>query len=125
VVLKALAVPREKPLRILIDALDEAQKPDGLDRELLRPLAELPAVRLIVGSRCPRKDRPPLGERAEVLDLDAPQYFDEADIAEYVIQRLQRRDSATPYTPSARVRLRRSRAPLRTRPRSHSCSPGW
>lgn len=72
VVLKALAAPREKPLRIVIDALDEAQKPDMLDRELLRPLAELPAVRLIVGSRCPRKGRPPLGERAEVLDLDAP-----------------------------------------------------
>jgi WD40 repeat protein len=95
-VLKVLST-QEKPLRIIIDALDEAQKPDALDLELLRPLAELPVVRLVVSSRCPRKDRPPLGERAVVLDLDE-KYFDETDIAEYVIRRLQRLDPATPYS---------------------------
>ena len=96
-VLKALATERPKPLAVVVDALDEAQKPEELDEKFLRPLAELPTVRLIVGSRMPREDTPPLAERAEILNLDKPEYFDEGDIIEYVRRRLRRIDPPSPY----------------------------
>jgi hypothetical protein len=49
---------------VVLDALDEAERPAEIAAELLRPLAELPpvagreAVRLLVGAQLPRVRRP-------------------------------------------------------------------
>mgnify|MGYP002621924344 CR=1 FL=1 len=45
-------------LTVLVDALDEARQPVVIARSLLRPLAELPGVRLIVGTRASTMEGP-------------------------------------------------------------------
>ena len=45
--LRALA----RPVTVLVDALDEAQEPELIARTVLRPLAELPDVKVVVGTR--------------------------------------------------------------------------
>ncbi|MFJ5547365.1 caspase family protein [Streptomyces sp. NPDC093225] len=79
---------RRRPLRIVVDSLDEAGP--GGDRaearriawDLLRPLAGVPCVRLLVGSR--RELLPHLGDRVPLIDLDEGTYADDTDTAEYV-----------------------------------------
>jgi WD40 repeat protein len=73
---------RTEPIGIVIDALDESAEPAVLERELLRGLAACPAVRLIVGVRR-SVGRAILDGSAVTLDLDAPAYFDPADVAGY------------------------------------------
>jgi hypothetical protein len=68
-----------RPARIVLDALDESLETERLERELLQPLAASAAVRLTVGGRR-RGDRAPLAGIAEVIDLDAPEFFERDDI---------------------------------------------
>ncbi|WP_030206793.1 caspase family protein [Streptomyces sp. NRRL S-87] len=90
---------RRRPLRIVVDSLDEAGP--GGDRaearriawDLLRPLAGVPCVRLLVGSR--RELLPHLGDRVPLIDLDEGTYADDTDTAEYVEKVIS--DTGAPY----------------------------
>ncbi|MGA5203217.1 caspase family protein [Streptomyces variegatus] len=85
-VLRALG-ERERPIAVLIDALDEAgtagDAAEGarIARELLQPLSVLPAVRLVVGTRRPLI--PALGRAVDVIDLDRPEYIGPDDVRAY------------------------------------------
>jgi hypothetical protein len=105
---------REEPVRIVVDALDEAQDPAGLATVLRRLAVEASdtGLRLLVGTRpggpscrwltglglTGRDDDPAL------IDLDVSGYLERADLAEYVRRRLSQPDLAaspghadTPY----------------------------
>ncbi|MDH3193578.1 MAG: ATP-binding protein, partial [Acidimicrobiia bacterium] len=61
----------ERPVTVLVDALDEAADPLGLAADLLRPLSALPQVRLVAGTRRSLDedvDRPDAQPRTDVLD---------------------------------------------------------
>ncbi|MFE2309952.1 AAA family ATPase, partial [Streptomyces sp. NPDC059411] len=49
---------RHEPLTLLFDALDEAEQPLVIADQLLRPLAALPTVRLIIGTRRSTREGP-------------------------------------------------------------------
>jgi hypothetical protein len=90
---------RERPLRIVVDSLDEAG-PGGDKSEarriawdLLRPLAAVACVRLLIGSR--RELLPHLGDRVPVIDLDERVYAEDTDPAEYVEKILT--EAGAPY----------------------------
>lgn len=81
------------PIVIVLDALDEAGsgtaadaggkgEPRRIARELLRPLSEVPGVRLLVGTRPELVSS--LGLSMHVLNLDDPRYLGADDIAGYV-----------------------------------------
>jgi WD40 repeat protein len=85
----------EPPVVIVVDALDEAGSGTAVDaggrgeprriaRELLRPMGEIPAVRLLVGTR--RELLTSLGTTFTTLDLDLPIYRTDEDVAGYVRQ---------------------------------------
>ncbi|MFJ7340814.1 caspase family protein [Streptomyces sp. NPDC101110] len=90
-VLRALG-ERERPIAVMIDALDEAgtagDASEGarIARELLQPLSVLPAVRLVVGTR--RHLIRALGRAVEVIDLDRPEYMEPDDIPSYALSLL-------------------------------------
>jgi WD40 repeat protein len=87
-----------KLLRVILDALDEAAQPVEIAEQLLRPLSELDSVKLLVGTRTVHVASLP---RAEVIDIDRPEYAKEKDIAQYVKARLLRaaeQGQATPYS---------------------------
>ncbi|ALO13233.1 Putative WD repeat-containing protein [Streptomyces venezuelae] len=78
---------RQRPLTVVIDALDEAG-PAGdateakrVARELCLPLSTLPAVRLLIGTRRPVV--PHLGRAVDVLDLDVERWNEPSDMIEY------------------------------------------
>jgi len=61
----------EQPLTILADALDESQEPIVIAEELLRPLAQLPHIRVVVGSRRSLDEGPDLPDPTSFELLDA------------------------------------------------------
>lgn len=89
---------------VVVDALDEAVDPFKIARELLRPIAVLPNLRLLCASR---PDGGKGGRRVEGLgtatieiDLDQEAYLGSEDIKTYVESRLLAVDdpiSTTPY----------------------------
>ena len=99
----------EPSIVIVVDALDEAGsgtaadaggrgEPRRIARELLRPMSEIPAVRLLVGTR--RELLTSLGTTFTTLDLDLPVYRSDEDVAGYVRQVLLAADEPeipTPY----------------------------
>jgi hypothetical protein len=87
---------RREPLRIVVDALDEAAEPAAIARQLLQPLNEMESVKLLVGTRVNLLDAL---RGAEVLDIDTPEHADQRDIARYVEARLLRADEAGKSTP--------------------------
>ncbi|MFE2555707.1 hypothetical protein ACFXGT_06675 [Streptomyces sp. NPDC059352] len=103
--LGALAA-RRAPLRLIVDALDEAGEAHGDDTEarritqsLLRPLLRVPCVRLLVGTRPHVLDAFD-GEDTVVLDLDDTRESSGQDIAHYARRLLQAPDgpgSRGPY----------------------------
>jgi WD40 repeat protein len=99
-VLRRLAA-RERPVRILVDGIDESTEPSRLEHFLLQPLAECKNVRLIVGSRR-LGDRIPLNETADIVDLDSRAYLDLQDIAAYVEARLTKSFPPTGYADDRR-----------------------
>ncbi|MER5182011.1 caspase family protein [Streptomyces sp. NPDC002896] len=93
---------RDRPIVVVVDALDEAG-PDGdvnearrIAREFLKPLADESNVRLVVGTR--KHLLQVLGEAVVTMDLDAPAYADNADVAGYVRALLL--DEDNPGSPS-------------------------
>ena len=100
---------RHRPFVIVVDALDEAGsgiaadaggkgEPRRIARELLRPLSEVPMVRLLVGTRAELVAS--LGTAMRVHDLDDAAYLGEHDIDEYVANVLlaeHEPDVPTPY----------------------------
>jgi WD40 repeat protein len=91
-------------LAVVVDALDEAVKPDEVARLLLRPLARSEGgagVRLLVGTR-PHLVGLLGAAPTDILDLDDPGYFDRGDLAEYARRCLLAESLATddPQLPS-------------------------
>jgi WD40 repeat protein len=107
---RALEQRRGQAFNLVIDALDEATsaaQARQIVSRLILPIAETCAIagaRVVVGTR--RVDDggellATLGAAAQVLDLDAPEYFAEDDLAAYVLATLalvgdERQDN--PYT---------------------------
>ncbi|MFJ3973527.1 hypothetical protein ACIPYR_36040, partial [Streptomyces parvus] len=65
---------RQKPLTLLFDALDEAEQALVIADEILRPLAVLPTVRLIIGTRRSTHEGPdrPAPTDSDILDTLHP-----------------------------------------------------
>ena len=98
----------ERPVVIVVDALDEAGsgttadfvgrgEPRRIARELLRPMAEIPGVRLLVGTR--RELVRALESAMTVIDLDTRHVGTEGDIRGYVRQMLLASDEESVRTP--------------------------
>ena len=96
------------PIVAVLDALDEAGsgtaadtggrgEPRRIARDLLRPMSEIPGVRLLIGTR--RELISSLGTGFEMLDLDAPAYADDEDVAGYVAAVLLAADEPDVKTP--------------------------
>ncbi|NUP50105.1 MAG: hypothetical protein HOW97_22750 [Catenulispora sp.] len=96
------------PLVLVIDALDEAGsgtaadtggrgEPRRIARDLLRPMSEIPGVRLLVGAR--RELIPSLGATFTKVDLDTPRYRADQDVAGYVAKVLLAADEPDVKTP--------------------------
>ncbi|MEU6976801.1 caspase family protein [Streptomyces sp. NPDC046371] len=98
------------PVVIVVDAVDEAGsdtaadagghgEPRRITRELLRPMSEIPGVRLLVGAR--QELLGPLGSTFTVMDLDREDYrATREDVSGYVARVLLANDEpeiATPY----------------------------
>ncbi|MEU1274060.1 hypothetical protein [Streptomyces sp. NPDC005799] len=87
--LTAPAPAEEATPVVLLDALDEADRPEQLCRTLLVPLIEtdVPRVRLLIGTR---SHRLPLLERPDLvtIDLDSPHYADRKALEHAVRQDL-------------------------------------
>src|SRR5258705_139183 len=89
---------RKEPFGLVVDALDEAVDPFKISRELLRPIAAIPAVKLLVGRR-PDNDSPVavrrvtgLGTSTVEINLDQAAYFKAEDVQTYVARRLLAED---------------------------------
>lgn len=98
------------PIVIVVDAVDEAGsdtaadaggrgEPRRITRELLRPMSEIPGVRLLVGAR--QELLGPLGSTFTVMDLDREDYrATRGDVSGYVAKVLLANDEpeiTTPY----------------------------
>lgn len=93
------------PLHIAVDSLDEAgtaggtdPEPDRIAARLLRPLAQLPCVHLLIGTRA--RPVPALGPAFHRLDLDDPRWTEPGDLRAYAAQLLLAPDgpgSTSPY----------------------------
>lgn len=88
---------------IVLDALDEADEREQLVLRLLRPLAALPHVFLLVGTRPDTVERErrfgALGESTVEIDLDSPRYVGVDDVAIYVERRLLAVEEPGRWTP--------------------------
>ncbi|MFG2421484.1 trypsin-like peptidase domain-containing protein [Streptomyces sp. NPDC048448] len=97
-----------RPFSVVIDALDEATTPEQarlIVRHIALPLAETCTdlrVRVLVGSRR-RDDAGDLlrvfGPATRIVDLDAPAYFDRADLVSYAMATLQLLGDERPGSP--------------------------
>lgn len=94
-----------EPRTVLLDALDEAQEPLVIAREIVRRLAALPGVRVVVGTRSSTKETPdrqgPLDE--DLLDALGDSRLvavapDPSAVTRYVSERLSARLGADPAT---------------------------
>ncbi len=113
VVLRAALSDRDaagdvRPFTVVIDALDEATTPEQarlIARRVALPLAESCTdlrVRVLVGSRR-RDDAGDLlgifGAATQIIDLDEPAYFDQADLVSYAMATLQLLGDERPGNP--------------------------
>ncbi|MFJ4559931.1 WD40 repeat domain-containing protein [Streptomyces massasporeus] len=96
------------PVTVVLDALDEAASPHqarAVIRDIVLPLVEMCAeagLRVVVGTR--RQDSAgdllaPFGSAARILDLDASEFFDDRDLADYVRATLLAAASGRPGSP--------------------------
>lgn len=97
---------RSTPFTFVLDALDEAgtgseearrHAAGRIARLLLRPMAALPSVRVVVGTR--PELRIVLGPDVFLLDVDLEAYFDRADVSAYVEKILLAADEPDRETP--------------------------
>ncbi|AZS76879.1 hypothetical protein DDE74_36620 [Streptomyces lydicus] len=89
---------RERPLTVLIDALDEAATPDTLCSNILRPLLTHSEgrIRLLLGTRPYLLGR--LGVTSEeTVDLDHPRYADHQAVTAYAARVLLGSHRTSPY----------------------------
>ena len=72
-------------LVVVVDALDEAKTPRQIARRLLLPLVRDLEIKLLTGTRPGRDDGllAAFGDRAIIYRLDAPEWFDRHDLADY------------------------------------------
>nr|WP_160161631.1 caspase family protein [Embleya hyalina] len=97
--LLAALAGRQAPYRVVVDSLDEAGPGHDIVEarriawELLRPLGDVPCVRLVVGSR--RELLSDWCKHAPIVDLDADAYADDTNVADYVERILA--DGRSPY----------------------------
>ena len=89
---------RERLVRIIVDALDEAAEPLAIAGELLEALAAIPAVRLTVGTRANMLHAL---RGMEVIDIDQPQHASLEDLTDYATARLLRSSEPKQWTPYA------------------------
>ncbi|WP_234319475.1 caspase family protein, partial [Streptomyces sp. NRRL S-237] len=94
-------VHRERPLTVLIDALDEAATPHTLCATVLRPLIEHARgrIRLLLGTRpylLPRLGIDP-ADRGQAIDLDSDRYADHEALTTYTARTLLQARSTSPY----------------------------
>ena len=87
-----------RPIRVVVDALDEAAQPAAIAGQLLQPLNSMESVKLVVGTRGGYLTA--LGS-AEVIDIDRPEHARKGDIAQYVRARLMRANEPPQPTPYA------------------------
>lgn len=87
-----------RPIRVVVDALDEAYQPVEIAGQLLQPLNSVESVKLVVGTRGGYLAA--LGS-AEVIDIDRPEHARKEDIAQYVRARLMRANEPPQPTPYA------------------------
>ena len=106
---EALASRPDKTV-LVVDALDEADDKEQIVSRLLRPLAGLPQIFLLVGTRPDSSEHGQrfraLGESAVEIDLDAPRYIGADDVARYVERRLLATEEPrreTPYRASSAI----------------------
>ncbi|MER5387270.1 caspase family protein [Streptomyces sp. NPDC002688] len=90
----------QRPLTVLIDALDEAATPDTLCSQIIRPLIEHSRgrIRLLLGTRPYLLDR--LGidtQQQPVIDLDSPGYADRHALLAYALRNLIQSRQTSPY----------------------------
>lgn len=87
----------ERPLTVIIDAVDEAATPDTLLTQLVRPLLEYGQgrIRLLLGTR-PHLLRH-LPSDVPVVDLDDPEHLDSRAIASYALRGLLDSRPESPY----------------------------
>ncbi|MGW4028361.1 WD40 repeat domain-containing protein [Streptomyces sp. NPDC004838] len=106
----SLADSPGRGFRVVIDALDEATTPAQarvIIRKIALPLVKTCAdldVRIVVGSRATDDDGDLLavfGAGAEILDLDAPDYFAQDDLTAYALATLQLTGNERPGNPYA------------------------
>ncbi|MET7400425.1 AAA family ATPase [Dactylosporangium sp. NPDC005572] len=88
---------RQRPLLVLIDALDEASDPQQLVQRLLRPLIDYGEgnIRLLLGTRAHLLG--PIGTDVDLINLDDPEYADPASVRLYAERALLRSFADTPY----------------------------
>jgi Caspase domain/WD domain, G-beta repeat len=100
--LVALAGRSEKTV-IVVDALDEADNKDQIVSRLLQPLAKLPQIFLLVGTRPDSSEHGrrfrAFGEAVVEIDLDDPRYVGADDVADYVERRLLAAEEPGRLTP--------------------------
>ncbi|MEU3296690.1 caspase family protein, partial [Streptomyces longwoodensis] len=98
------AKQRPRPFTALIDALDEADTPDSLCSQIVRPLIQYGngRVRLLLGTRPYLLDRLGLvpgtsAYREEVIDLDDHRYADPEALQIYTLRNLLEAHPDSPY----------------------------
>ncbi|MGN9846116.1 caspase family protein [Nonomuraea sp. H19] len=110
--LNALADSDHRPASaatLIIDAVDEAETPDTLCRDVLRPLIDLAGsrLRLLLGTRPHLLARLGL-KREDEIDLDADRYADLDALRTYTMRNLMESRSDSPYwdcDPQVRIRI--------------------
>ncbi|MFD9292007.1 caspase family protein [Streptomyces sp. NPDC060030] len=87
----------DRGLRLVFDSVDASQEPELLHSTLLVPLAAQPRTQVVMAT-----NDVPDGFEGPVVDLDADEYFDEADLVELVEHVLRNREGTRWSTTSAR-----------------------
>jgi len=100
--LEAFKTRNEKAV-VILDALDEAENPNEVVLEILKPLSALSNILLLIGTR---PDSTQTGRRFQALgastveiDLDQPRYFNSGDVVLYVQRRLLCEEEPARHTP--------------------------
>ncbi|MGI5346965.1 SUKH-4 family immunity protein [Streptomyces sp. CA-250714] len=95
--LLATAAGRGEPLTVTVAELDACPEPARLVEELIRPLAQLPEIRVLVETRDPDLLAP---TRHAVLDLDDPRLTDRASFTAWYETEAAALPGTSPFAPA-------------------------